>query len=50
MEYTLATYLKGNISSGLSYSTPKHLSVAEALYDVQIRHGFGAKLTVTEGI
>ena len=31
---SLATYLEGDGSGGLGDSTPVHLSVAEALYDV----------------
>ena len=35
MGYPLPTYLKGDIPSGLRYSTPEHLPVAKALYNVQ---------------
>ena len=34
MEYSLPTHLKGNIPRGLRYSTPEHLPMAKALYDV----------------
>jgi hypothetical protein len=36
MEYSLAAYLKGDVSSGLCYWAPEYLPVAKTLYDMQL--------------
>ena len=41
MECLVVAYLQVKISGVLCCLTPEYLAVAETLYDVRSRHGFG---------